>query len=288
MDPRARPYRSVLYIPGSRDRALEKARDLAVDAIIFDLEDAVAADEKSNARALLATRLAEAGYGARAQIVRINGMDTPWGADDLAAIAAIGPEAILLPKVGSAADVAAVAARIDAVPAARHTRIWAMMETPMGVLNAAQIAQAPRMAGFVMGTNDLAKDLGSRTRGALHMALQHCLLAARAAGIICVDGVYNAFRDEAGLAAECAEGRDFGFDGKTLIHPAQVAIANAVFAPTEAEIDLARRQITAYEAARAAGQGVAVVDGRIVENLHVDTARATLAKADAIAQGEAA
>jgi (3S)-malyl-CoA thioesterase len=288
MDPRARPYRSVLYIPGSRDRALEKARDLAVDAIIFDLEDAVAADEKSNARVLLATRLAEAGYGARAQIVRINGMDTPWGADDLAAIAAIGPEAILLPKVGSAADVAAVAARIDAVPAARHTRIWAMMETPMGVLNAAQIAQAPRMAGFVMGTNDLAKDLGSRTRGALHMALQHCLLAARAAGIICVDGVYNAFRDEAGLAAECAEGRDFGFDGKTLIHPAQVAIANAVFAPTEAEIDLARRQITAYEAARAAGQGVAVVDGRIVENLHVDTARAMLAKADAIAQGEAA
>ena len=288
MDPRARPYRSVLYIPGSRDRALEKARDLAVDAIIFDLEDAVAADEKSNARVLLATRLAEAGYGARAQIVRINGMDTPWGADDLAAIAAIGPEAILLPKVGSAADVAAVAARLDAVPAARHTRIWAMMETPMGVLNAAQIAQAPRMAGLVMGTNDLAKDLGSRTRGALHMALQHCLLAARAAGIICVDGVYNAFRDEAGLAAECAEGRDFGFDGKTLIHPAQVAIANAVFAPTEAEIDLARRQITAYEAARAAGQGVAVVDGRIVENLHVDTARATLAKADAIAQGEAA
>ena len=288
MDPRARPYRSVLYIPGSRDRALEKARDLAVDAIIFDLEDAVAADEKSNARALLATRLAEAGYGARAQIVRINGIDTPWGADDLAAIAAIGPEAILLPKVGSAADVAAVAARLDAIPAARHTRIWAMMETPMGVLNAAQIAQAPRMAGFVMGTNDLAKDLGSRTRGALHMALQHCLLAARAAWIICVDGVYNAFRDEAGLAAECAEGRDFGFDGKTLIHPAQVAIANAVFAPTEAEIDLARRQITAYEAARAAGQGVAVVDGRIVENLHVDTARATLAKADAIAQGEAA
>ena len=288
MDPRARPYRSVLYIPVSRDRALEKARELAVDAIIFDLEDAVAADEKSNARALLATRLAEAGYGARAQIVRINGMDTPWGADDLVAIAAIGPEAILLPKVGSAADVAAVAARLDAIPAARHTRIWAMMETPMGVLNAAQIAQAPRMAGLVMGTNDLAKDLGSRTRGALHMALQHCMLAARAAGIICVDGVYNAFRDEAGLAAECAEGRDFGFDGKTLIHPAQVAIANAVFAPTEAEIDLARRQITAYEAARAAGQGVAVVDGRIVENLHVDTARATLAKADAIAQGEAA
>jgi (3S)-malyl-CoA thioesterase len=144
------------------------------------------------------------------------------------------------------------------------------------------------MAGFVMGTNDLAKDLGARTRGAMVMALQHCLLTARAAGIICVDGVYNAFKDEEGLAAECAEGRDFGFDGKTLIHPAQVAIANAAFAPSEAEIALARRQIAAYEEARAQGQGVAVVDGKIVENLHVETARATLAKADAIAKGDAA
>lgn len=288
MDLRARPYRSLLYIPGSRDRALEKARDLAVDAIIFDLEDAVTAEEKPNARALLAQVLAQGGYGARAQIVRINGMDTPWGADDLVAMAAIGPEAILLPKVGSAADVAAVAAKLDAIPAAQHTRIWAMMETPQGILNAAEIARAPRMAGFVMGTNDLAKDLGARTRGAMVMALQHCLLAARAAGIICVDGVYNAFKDEEGLAAECAEGRDFGFYGKTLIHPAQVAIANAAFAPSEAEIALARRQIAAYEEARANGQGVAVVDGKIVENLHVETARATLAKADAIAKGDAA
>ncbi|NKX44084.1 HpcH/HpaI aldolase/citrate lyase family protein [Roseicyclus persicicus] len=288
MDLRARPYRSVLYIPGSRDRALDKARDLPVDAIIFDLEDAVAADEKVNARALLATRLAEGGYGGRAQIVRINGMDTPWGADDLDAIAAIGPEAILLPKVGSVEDVAAVAARLDAIPAARATRLWAMMETPAGILNAAAIARAPRMAGFVMGTNDLAKELGSRTRAAMHTALQHCLLAARAAGIVCVDGVYNAFKDEEGLAAECAEGRDFGFDGKTLIHPAQVAIANAAFAPSPEEIALARRQIAAYEEAKAQGQGVAVVDGKIVENLHVDTARATLAKADAIAEGEAA
>ncbi|MEY3004260.1 MAG: hypothetical protein RLZZ491_1436 [Pseudomonadota bacterium] len=288
MDMRVRPYRSVLYIPGSRDRALEKARELPTDAIIFDLEDAVAADEKANARALLATRLAEGGYGTRAQIVRINAMDTPWGPDDLAAIAAIGPQAILLPKVGSAADVAKVAARLDAMAPARHTRLWAMIETPAGVLNAAEIARAPRMAGLVMGTNDLAKDLGARTRSALHMALQHCLLAARAAGILCIDGVYNAFKDEAGLAAECAEGRDFGFDGKTLIHPAQLATANAVFAPTADEIALARRQITAYEEARAQGQGVAVVDGKIVENLHVDTARATLAKAEAIAQGEAA
>ena len=288
MDLRARPYRSVLYIPGSRDRALEKARDLPVDAIIFDLEDAVSIEEKPNARALLAKTLAEGGYGRRARIVRINGMDTPWGAEDLAVLAAVGPDAILLPKVGSAEDVAAVAARLDAIPAAKDTLIWAMMETPIGILNAAQIARAPRMAGFVMGTNDLAKDLGSRTRGAMTMALQHCLMAARAAGIICVDGVYNAFKDEEGLAIECAEGRDFGFDGKTLIHPAQVAIANAAFAPSEAEIDRARRQIAAYDAARAAGQGVAVVDGKIVENLHVDTARATLAKAEAIAQGEAA
>ncbi|MHA7887199.1 HpcH/HpaI aldolase/citrate lyase family protein [Roseicyclus sp.] len=288
MDLRARPYRSVLYIPGSRDRALEKAKTLPVDAIIFDLEDAVAADEKVNARDLLATRLAEGGYGGRAQIVRINGMDSAWGADDLAAIAAIGPEAVLLPKVASAADVAAVAALLDAIPAAKDTAIWAMMETPEGVLNAAGIARAPRMAGFVMGTNDLAKELGCRTRGAMHMALQHCLLAARAAGIVCVDGVYNAFKDEEGLAAECAEGRDFGFDGKTLIHPAQVAIANAAFAPSEDEIALARRQIAAYEEAMAQGQGVAVVDGKIVENLHVDTARATLAKAEAIAEREAA
>jgi (3S)-malyl-CoA thioesterase len=163
-----------------------------------------------------------------------------------------------------------------------------MMETPAGILDAAAIARAPRMAGFVMGTNDLAKELGCRTRAAMHTALQHCLLAARAAGILCVDGVYNAFKDEDGLAAECAEGRDFGFDGKTLIHPAQVAIANVAFAPSDDEIALARRQIAAYEEARAQGQGVAVVDGRIVENLHVDTARATLAKAEAIAGREAA
>mgnify|MGYP006273703759 FL=1 len=288
MDLRARPYRSVLYIPGSKDRALEKARTLPVDAIIFDLEDAVAADEKAGARDLLATRLAEGGYGARAQIVRINATDTVWGDDDLAALAAVGPQAILLPKVGAADDVAALAARLDAIPAAAQTEIWAMMETPAGILNAAEIARAPRMAGFVMGTNDLAKELGCTGRAAMHTALQHCLLAARAAGIVCVDGVYNAFRDEAGLAAECAEGRAFGFDGKTLVHPAQVAAANAAFAPSEDEIALARRQIAAYEEAQARGEGVAVVDGRIVENLHVDTARATLAKAEAIAQREAA
>ena len=281
----SRPYRSVLYIPGSRARALEKARAMPVDAIIFDLEDAVALAEKEAARALLKDTLTTGGYGPRAQIVRINGMDTPWGQDDLQALAATGPEAVLLPKVDSAQHVEALSAELDKIPQAADTQIWAMMETPAGILNAAEIARAPRMAGMVMGTNDLAKDLNSRAHPArepMITSLGMCILAARAAGIAIVDGVYNAFKDEDGLRAECMQGRDMGFDGKTLIHPAQVAIANEVFAPSEEEIDLASRQIAAFEEATAAGQGVAVVDGRIVENLHVETARATLAKSEAI------
>lgn len=283
----ARPYRSVLYIPASRERAMDKARSLPVDAIIFDLEDAVAVDEKPAARALLAETLTKGGYGPRAQIVRINGFDTEWADDDLATLAAAQPQAVLLPKVNSAADIEALAARLDALPGTKNTQIWAMMETPQGILNAAQIAAAPRMAGFVMGTNDLAKDLGARTRDAMLTSLQLCLLAARAHGLTCVDGVYNAFKDEEGLATECTQGRDFGFDGKTLIHPAQIAVTNAAFAPSEAEIDLARRQIEAYDQAMTRGEGVAVVDGKIVENLHIETARATLAKAAAIAELEA-
>ncbi len=286
MDNLARPYRSVLYIPGSNERALEKAKGLAVDAIIFDLEDAVAIDAKAEARTLLAKMLGEGGFGPRFQIVRLNGMTTEWGPADLATIAPVGPQAVLLPKVGSAAEIEAVAAELDKHPSCAETRIWAMMETPIGILNAASIAMAPRMGGFVMGTNDLAKELMTRfrpDREPLLTSLQLCLLAARAAGIAIVDGVYNAFKDEDGLKAECVQGRDMGFDGKTLIHPAQVAIANEVFAPSEAEIDLARRQITAFEAAEAEGKGVAVVDGKIVENLHIVTARQTLAKADAIA-----
>ena len=291
MDHRARPYRSVLYIPGSKPRALDKARSLPVDAIIFDLEDAVAIDEKAVARTLLAETLAAAGYDPRAQIVRINGFDTDWGAQDLDTIAAISPQAILLPKVNSAADIEALATRLDARAETAQTTIWAMMETPLGILNAAQIAAAPRMAGFVMGTNVLAKDRGTRQhadREPLLTALQLCLLAARAHRLVCVDGVYNAFKDDEGLGRECRQGRDMGFDGKTLIHPAQVAIANAAFAPSAEEIDLARRQIEAFDAATAAGQGVAVVDGRIVENLHVESARATLAKAAAISKLEQA
>ncbi len=286
MDDRARPYRSVLYIPGSKDRAMEKAKTLAVDAIIFDLVDAVAPDEKANARSLLAQTLAAGGYGNRFQMVRINGFDTEWGAPDFDAIAAIGPQAILLPKVNSGEDVAAVAEMLDGRPGCQNTRIWAMMETAQGILNAAEIARAPRMGGFVLGTNDLAKELMCKFRAdrePLLTSLQLCLLAARAAGIAAVDGVYNAFKDEEGLRAECSQGHDMGFDGKTLIHPAQVAVANEVFAPSEADIELARRQIAAFTAATAAGQGVAVVDGKIVENLHIETAEATLAKAEAIA-----
>lgn len=282
-----RPFRSVLYIPGSKERALQKAAGLAADAIIFDLEDAVAPDEKARARVLLAETLATTDYGQRAGLVRINGFDTEWGAADLDVIAPARPEAILLPKVNAAADIEALARRLDARAETAETRIWAMMETVQGVQNAAAIAAAPRMAGFVMGTNDLARELGCRHRPdrlPLQMALQTCLMAARGAGIVAVDGVYNAFRDEAGLRAECEQGRDLGFDGKTLIHPDQIAVANTAFAPDDADVDLARRQIAAFEAAMAAGQGVAVVDGRIVENLHIVTARQVLARAEAIAQ----
>ena len=203
----------------------------------------------------------------------------------------VAPDVILLPKVDLTSQVNELCDLLDAVEAAANTRIWAMIETPSGVLNARAIAAAPRMSGFVMGTNDLAKELGCRyvpDRLPLVTSLQMSLLAARAAGIVCIDGVYNAFKDEDGLRAECAQGRDMGFDGKTLIHPAQLEIANAAFAPTAEEVDLARRQIAAFDAALAEGQGVAVLDGKIVENLHVATAREILAKADAITAMEGA
>ncbi|UWQ42210.1 CoA ester lyase [Leisingera aquaemixtae] len=280
MDPRARPYRSVLYIPGSKPRALEKAKTLPVDAVIFDLEDAVSVDEKPNARATLAHALEAGGFGARMKIVRINGLDTEWGREDAVAAARMDCDAILLPKVNAPADLDALAEITGDIP------LWAMMETPRGMLNAAAIAAHPKLQGMVMGTNDLAKELQTRYRPdrlPMMAGLGLCLLAAKAEGLVIVDGVYNAFKDVEGLAAECAQGRDMGFDGKTLIHPAQVEVANAAFAPTEREIDTSRRQIAAFEEAQAAGQGVAVVDGKIVENLHVATAREILAKADAIA-----
>lgn len=276
-----RPYRSALYIPGSKTRALEKARTLPVDAILFDLEDAVAPDEKVAARKTLADELEAGGYGDRVRIVRINALDTPWGVEDAAAVAMMNCDAVLLPKVSGAADVDALVKLVPNLP------VWAMIESPAGVLNAAEIAAHSAVGGFVIGTNDLAKDLGSRGRSSLSYALQAALLAARAGGIVAIDGVYNAFRDEDGLRTECEEGRNLGFDGKSLIHPAQVDIANAVFAPSEDEVSLAERQIAAFEAAEAEGQGVAVVDGKIVENLHIVTARATLAKAAAIREMDA-
>ena len=271
-----RPHRSALYIPGSKDRALEKARGLPVDVILFDLEDAVSPDAKIAARDTLGHAL-QTSYGPRLRIVRINGLDTAWGADDARAVANMDCDAVLLPKVNSPADLDALAALVPDKP------LWAMMETPLGILNAQTIAAHSQIAGFVMGTNDLAKDLTARGRPAMMTALQHCLLAARAAGIVALDGVYNAFKDEEGLRHECVEGRDMGFDGKTLIHPAQVGVCNAIFGPSADDIALAERQIAAFEAAEAAGEGVAVVDGKIVENLHIVTARATLAKAIAIA-----
>lgn len=277
----SRPYRSVLYIPGSKERALDKARGLPVDAIIFDLEDAVSPEAKDEARQILRAALDQGGFGRRVKIVRINALSSEWGKADAEALRGADLDAVLLPKVDAAADVQALADLLGG-----ETPIWAMIETPLGVLNAAEIAAHPRMQGFVAGTNDLAKELGSRSRAdrlPLQMALQTMLMAARAHGVVAVDGVYNQFKDDEGLRAECDQGRDLGFDGKTLIHPAQVAVANACFAPTEAEIDLARRQIAAFEEVQKSGQGVAVVDGNIVENLHVETATKTLAKAEAIA-----
>ena len=274
----SRPYRSVLYIPGSNLRALDKARGLAADAVILDLEDAVAPAEKPAARDTLRAALGQ-DFGGRARIVRINGLDTEWGRDDAAAFAT-GADAVLVPKVSRPQDLDAVAALTGETP------LWAMMETALGMLNAAAIAAHPRLQGMVMGTNDLAKELNSRNRPdrlPMQTGLGLCLLAAKAHGRVIVDGVFNAFKDDDGLRAECEQGRDMGFDGKTLIHPAQLDIANAAFAPTEAEVDLSRRQIEAYEAAIAEGKAVAVVDGRIVENLHVETARKTLARAEAIA-----
>lgn len=276
----ARPLRSVLYIPASKPRALDKARGLPVDAIIFDLEDAVSVDEKEASRTILADALTQDGYGGRMKIIRINAFDTPWGKADAEAAAKMGADAILLPKVSSPADLDALAEITGDIP------LWAMMETPAGMINAASIGAHPKLQGMVMGTNDLAKELQTRHRAdrlPLQAGLGLCVLAAKANGCVIIDGVYNAFKDDDGLKVECDQGRDMGFDGKTLIHPAQVDVTNTAFSPSDAEVELARRQIDAFNEVEATGQGVAVVDGKIVENLHVATARDTLAKVEAIA-----
>lgn len=277
------PHRSALYVPASNARAMEKARALPADAILFDLEDAVSPEAKPAARAALAEALRE-DFGPRQRIIRINGLETSWGPDDARAAAEIAPDGVLLPKVNGPAELDALAALTGDLP------LWAMIETPLGVLNAPAIAAHPRLAGLVLGSNDLAKDLGACDlpgRAPLLMAIQTVLAAARAHGKIALDGVYNAFRDAEGFAGEARQGRDFGFDGKTLIHPSQIAPANAIFAPDPAEIAEAVRIMAAFEAAMAEGQGVAVLEGRIIEALHVETARATLEKAEAIAALEA-
>jgi len=280
MASQSHPYRSVLYIPGSKERALDKARGLPTDAVIFDLEDAVAPDAKVAARATLASALREGGYGKRARIVRINALTSEWGPEDARAMREATPDAILLPKVNTPSDIDTLSEVIGTdIP------VWTMMETPGCVFNAREIAAHRQVAGLVAGTNDLIKDLGCRARAdraPLMTALQMIVMAARAARIVAIDGVYNRFRDGDGLKVECEQGRDLGFDGKTLIHPAQVEIANTAFAPANSEIELAERQIAAYEESRASGQGIAVVDGQIVENLHIVAARRTLARAEAI------
>ena len=280
-----RPRRSALYMPGSNPRALEKARSLPADSLILDLEDAVAPAEKKTARELVCAALSAGGFGPRELIVRVNGLDTEWGADDLAAAATSSADAVLIPKVESAEMIHAVE-RALTEHGNQTAKIWAMMETPLGMLNAQEIAaSSERLTCFVLGTNDLVKDLGAshtNARTPIITALGLCMLAGRAYGLTVLDGVYNAFRDAEGLRASCLQGREMGFDGKTLIHPLQLEAANEVFSPSPEDLEMARKYVDAFADAEAAGKGVAVVDGRIVENLHVEMAKKQLAIAEAI------
>ncbi len=284
----SRPRRSVLYMPGSKERALEKARSLPADGLILDLEDAVGIAEKETARGLVAETVRRRPFGRREVIIRINGLDTQWGGADLEMAAFMGPDAILVPKVENAATVQAVAARLATLGAPERTKIWVMMETPLAMLNAPEIAgSSARLSCLVMGTNDLVKELHAehtQTRTPVVTALGLCVLAARAYKLSILDGVYNAIKDEERLRASCIQGREMGFDGKTLIHPAQIAVTNEIFGPSEADLDLARRTIEAFRKAEAAGRGVAVVDGRRVENLQVENAKRLLAQSKAITE----
>jgi citrate lyase subunit beta/citryl-CoA lyase len=290
-----RPRRSVLYMPGSNARAMEKARELPADAVILDLEDAVAPDAKAKARELIGKALKDGGFGRREVVVRVNGLDTAWWADDLA-IAAAGPDAVLVPKVSTPAQFRQVAERLAAVGAAPQLRVWAMMETPLAMLNVRDIAAAAldpaaRLAAFVMGTNDLAKDTRARIvpgRAPMLPWLMTCVAAARAFGLDILDGVYNDLGNAEGFAAECRQAHDLGFDGKTLIHPQQIAPCNATFSPAPEEVEWARKIIAAFDLPENADKGVIQIDGRMVERLHADMARRTVAIADAIAQMQAA
>jgi len=291
MESLGRPLRSVLYMPGSNARALEKARTLAADGLILDLEDAVAPDAKALARDQVCAAVAARAYGRREVAIRVNGFGTAWAKDDIAAAAAAGPDAIVLPKVESAEMVGELEALIEAGGAPATTGMWFMIETPFGVLRAAEIAAASRRATcFVMGTNDLAKDLQAahtHAREPMLTSLGLCILAARAHGLAIVDGVHNNLQDEDGFRAACIQGRELGMDGKTLIHPKQIAPCNETFAPTADEIESAHRIVDAFSQAEAEGKGVVVVDGRLVENLHVENARRLIAMKQAIEALEA-
>lgn len=286
MTDQARPRRSVLYMPGSNARALEKGKALDADGLILDLEDSVSPDKKASARAQVAEAVRGGGYGRREILVRANGLDTPWGYDDLVAAATSGADAVLLPKVDSADMVRRAEAILVGAGAPDRMRIWCMMETPRGMLRAEEIADAsPRLGGFVMGTSDLAKDLHcahTPLRTPMMTSLGLCLLAARAAGIAILDGVYLDLGDAEGFAASCVQGVELGFDGKTLIHPKQLAPANEAFAPSEQEVLWSRKIIAAHAAAEAEGKGVVLVDGKLIENLHVVGAKRLVALAEAI------
>ncbi|HRW37851.1 MAG: CoA ester lyase [Acidimicrobiales bacterium] len=281
-----RPRRSVLYMPGANERALEKAKGLDADALILDLEDAVAPDAKAEARARVCELVLAGAYGTKEVAIRANGLDTDWHAADVAAIAAAGPAAIVVPKVNSVDDVRKIEDGLAAGGAPEATKIWAMVETPVAMLHAEEIAAASeRLTVLVMGTNDLAKELHAEHvpgRQPLLTGLGLCVLAARATGKVILDGVYNDIKDPDGFAAECLQGRQMGFDGKTLIHPSQIEPANETWAPTAAAVEDARALIATFEAAIAEGKGVVTHNGRMIENLHVDNARRILAVADAI------
>ncbi|WP_417450892.1 HpcH/HpaI aldolase/citrate lyase family protein [Kordiimonas sp.] len=281
------PKRSMLFMPASNARALEKARGLTCDGVIFDLEDAVAPDAKEAARTQVADALKAGGYGKRLRVVRINGLDTPWWRDDLAVAVSGKPDAILVPKVEQPETMQRLEEEMAWLGGCDDTTLWSMIETPMAFLRLEALAQASdRQTTWVIGSNDLVKDLRAehtKDRMPVMMALSQALLVARAYGLAILDGVYGNFRDADGFASECGQAREMGFDGKTLIHPSQIEAANATFAPSADALDQAHRMIAAFEEAKAAGKGVAVLDGRMVEELHVQTAREQLAMAEAIA-----
>jgi citrate lyase beta subunit len=292
MSQTVRPRRSVLYMPGANTRALEKARTLPADALIFDLEDAVAPEAKEAARTNVVLAAESKAYGKREIAIRCNGLGTPWGEADIEAIARSGADAILVPKVESATQVTHVVSLLDTAGAPTGMAVWAMMETPKGILRAEEIAGAhPRLGLFVMGTNDLVKDMRARhtpIRLPMITALGIGMLAARAHGLAILDGVYNDIQDTAGFRAVCQQGLEMGFDGKTLIHPSQVEPCNEVFAPSAAELEMAGKIVAAFKAAQAEGKGVVTVDGRMIENLHVEQAERALALALAIKELQAA